>query len=524
MTERKSPPHLIFDDGSRIMMEATAIAAAVVPVVDQEISPRRHRSIKEYYEVDRISKEIMEITHSDTRNDDGWSCRVALQFPDSLLPDAPNVCWAMEQALSNNNSKPALVFALGDTTFGPCCPDEVAALHLTADVLVHYGHACLSPAQQLPVLYSFGITDIDVAVCVNTILEESKKDHVKQILLLYEVRYHHAMEEVQRQLIEQGDLRVVTGQIPQPCCQSKREEETLDKQHNKTLMRQIFVVGGLEIPTDVDLSTYTLVFIGDAASSSRQYVNTMLRFLTYPNGPRSIWTFSPSTQSLETSLPPYLRRQLNRRFFLTQKARDASCYGILVGTLSQKHFTSVVSSLRQVIQDAGRASYTFAVGKVNAAKLANFAEIDCYVLVACGENSLLEDERDLHVPVITPLELDMALGNTDWGVYSLDYNDFLEMSQTRQGKIRNDDGEVDDDADAPYFSLATGKYMDTKKDTGDIDLQALPGKGQVIVHQSKAAEFLKQREFKGLETAIGETEVHMAKAGDVGIASNYGQR
>ena len=271
MTERKSPPQLIFDDGSRIMMEATAIAAAVVPVVDQEISPRRHRSIKEYYEVDRLSKEIMEITHSDTRNDDGWSCRVALQFPDSLLPDAPNVCWAMEQALSNNNSKPALVFALGDTTFGPCCPDEVAALHLTADVLVHYGHACLSPAQQLPVLYSFGITDIDVAVCVNTILEESKKDHVKQILLLYEVRYHHAMEEVQRQLIEQGDLRVVTGQIPQPCCQSKREEETLDKQHNKTLMRQIFVVGGLEIPTDVDLSTYTLVFIGDAASSSRQY-------------------------------------------------------------------------------------------------------------------------------------------------------------------------------------------------------------------------------------------------------------
>ena len=194
MTARKAPPQLTFDDGSRIMMEAVAIAAAeaAVPVIDRTVSPRCHRSIEEYYEIDRLSKEIMEIAHGDTRDDsDGWSCRVALQFPDYLLPDAPSVCWAMEQALSHNNSKPALVFALGDTTFGPCCPDEVAALHLTANVLVHYGHACLSPAQQLPVLYSFGITDIDIAVCVNTILAESKKDHVKQILMLYEVIFYH---------------------------------------------------------------------------------------------------------------------------------------------------------------------------------------------------------------------------------------------------------------------------------------------------------------------------------------------
>jgi diphthamide biosynthesis protein 2 len=514
MSERKTPPQLMFDDGSRVMMHASEAPAAV-----QQVSPRGNRSVEEYYEIGRLSQEILDVVNGTPRDSDGWACRVALQFPDALLPDAPEVCWAMEQALMVTSDQPALVFVLGDTTFGSCCPDEVAALHLTADVLVHYGHACLSPAQQLPVLYSFGITDMDVPACVEAIVAEANKESVRKILLLYEVRYHHAMAHVQTLMSEQGDMLVLAGQIPQPCCGGEAMEQS-----EETAGPSYIVVGGLQIPSDVDLSMYTLVFVGDAASSSRQYVNTMLRFLTYPNGPTSFWTYSPTAASLETSLPPNLRRQLNRRFFLTQKARDATCFGILVGTLSQKHFTSVVASLRHVIQDAGKASYTFAVGKVNAAKLANFAEIDCYVLVACGENSLLEDERDLHVPVITPLELDMALGNTEWGVYSLDYNDFLNIHANRQGQVASIDADGDEDADAPYFSLATGKYMDTKKNTGDIDLQALPGKGQVIVHQSKASEFLRSRDFQGLEAAIGETAVHAAKPGDIGIASNYGQR
>ena len=38
-----------------------------------------------------------------------------------------------------------LLFVLGDTSYGACCVDEVAAQHLSADVIVHYGRTCLSP-------------------------------------------------------------------------------------------------------------------------------------------------------------------------------------------------------------------------------------------------------------------------------------------------------------------------------------------------------------------------------------------
>jgi len=37
-----------------------------------------------------------------------------------------------------------------------------------------------------------------------------------------------------------------------------------------------------------------------------------------------------------------------------------------------------------------KKSYTISVGKLNPSKLANFMEIECFVLVACPENSIVE--------------------------------------------------------------------------------------------------------------------------------------
>lgn len=37
-----------------------------------------------------------------------------------------------------------------------------------------------------------------------------------------------------------------------------------------------------------------------------------------------------------------------------------------------------------------KKSYTVSVGKLNPSKLANFLEIECFVLVACPENSLID--------------------------------------------------------------------------------------------------------------------------------------
>jgi diphthamide biosynthesis protein 2 len=490
-------------------------------------------SIHAYYEIDRLSRAVLEIIEKRPRTkDDGWLYRIALQFPDSLLHDAPEVCWAIEAALLLTEQKSPLVFILGDTTFGSCCPDEVSALHLEADILIHFGHACLSPAMSLPVLYSFGVTKMDVSACVEAVMEQVNKSASQRILLLFQVQYYHAMEELQTRISEKGDILVVAGQIPQQDLRLLDDDGESTEQTDVDSNGKFIKVGGLDIPAGLDVSTFTALYIGDP-SHSQQYVNIMLRFTSMSSkSPSAIWTFNPKDSALDTSLPTGIQRKLNRRFFLTQKARDATTFGILVGTLSQRHFTSAVAALQKSIKDADRSCYTFAVGKINGAKLANFGEIDCYILVACSETSLLDFERDLHVPVITPLELDVALGNTEWGDYTLDYNDFLSTTKDRRAPIvvkGGDDVESgdDDDDDAPYFSLISGKFEDSRKNTGsstEVNLSALPGQGQLATYNSKGAEFLRNRQYQGLETQLGQTKVHAAIPGQTGIASDYGKR
>lgn len=518
MTERRAPPQLHFDDGSRIINAEPTVSL-------EDKSSRGSMPIHEYYEIDRLSNSVRALLEErPSTKDDGWLCRIALQFPDTLLQDSPDVSWALESALSVGEKSP-LVFILGDTTFGACCPDEVSALHLEADILIHFGHACLSPATSLPVLYSFGITEIDVSACVDAVIDEVKKTGTQRLLLLFQVQYNHAMEELQTRLSEKGDILVVTGEIPPQDALSSNDDDASTEDTEE--VEKWVKVGGLQIPAELDLSTFTAVYIGDPAHS-RQYVNIMLRFTSMSSkSPSSIWTYYPKDKNLDATLPSDIQRKLNRRFFLTQKARDATTFGILVGTLSQRHFTAAVASLQKSIQDADRACYTFAVGKINGAKLANFGEIDCYILVACSETSLLDYERDLHVPVITPLELDIALGNSEWGDYTLDYNDFLTIAKDREAPVQKPDCDnADDDGDAPYFSLISGKFEDSRKISGstEVNLSALPGQGQLTSYNSKGAEFLKNRQYQGLETQLGQTEARAAIPGQKGIASNYGEK
>ncbi len=57
---------------------------------------------------------------------------------------------------------------------------------------------------------------------------------------------------------------------------------------------------------------------------------------------------------------------------------------------------------------SGRKVYTISVGKLNPAKLANFQEIDVFVLVACPENTLV-DSKEFFRPIVTPFEMELAV-------------------------------------------------------------------------------------------------------------------
>src|SRR5205085_7855469 len=69
----------------------------------------------------------------------------------------------------DKSTEPVKLTILADTSYGACCVDEIAAEHVDADAVVHYGRACLSPTARLPVIYGFSIRQHDsstVILCI----------------------------------------------------------------------------------------------------------------------------------------------------------------------------------------------------------------------------------------------------------------------------------------------------------------------------------------------------------------------
>ena len=63
-------------------------------------------------------------------------------------------------------------YILCDVTYGACCIDDITADSLGADFLIHYGHSCLIPINELMVksMYVFVDILIDTKHLVETVL------------------------------------------------------------------------------------------------------------------------------------------------------------------------------------------------------------------------------------------------------------------------------------------------------------------------------------------------------------------
>ena len=182
---------------------------------------------------------------------------------------------------------------------------------------------------------------------------------------------------------------------------------------------------------------------------------------------------------------------------------------------------------------AGRKSYLFVVGKVNVAKLANYADIDLFVMVACPENSML-DCKEYYKPIVTPFELQLALDpKREWtGEYKIDFRDVLPQLM----EATENSWTTSEEEDAPSFSLITGKYqhrqkmLDIPKTTIDEnkpseDSTALRVRNtqthMTLQYESPAALRLNARVYRGLEIKAGENVPTAAVLGHRGIASDY---
>ncbi|XP_060081378.1 2-(3-amino-3-carboxypropyl)histidine synthase subunit 2-like [Ylistrum balloti] len=430
--------------------------------------------------------------------------RVALQFPDELMCDAVSVTSAISKAVESQ------VFILGDTSYGSCCVDEVAAQHYNADSLIHFGRTCLSPTQRLPVLYVFGRSQMEVADC-----EEKFRgwfhDTTSPIVLLYGTVYSHAIDKITAALeADYHHLVVSVLDIPNHCStylQGQGDCTSCQKQGLKvTKCGRTFW-----LPEECNLSNYSMFYIG---CESLTLTNLMMTFNT-----NLFYSYNPSSQVFRKECVN-INRKLMKRFYMIEKAKDAHIVGIVVGTLGIKDYLQVINRLKDIVKKSGKKSYTFVVGKLNEAKLANFMEIDVFVLVACAENSLL-DSSDFYKPIVTPYELEIACNTErDWTAdYVTDFRSLLPGGDNYVAMPDTFEAQTD-------VSLVTGKLrtIGVTEDKDIVSTAMIPRNQNMAVSEvpaDTAGEYLASRSWRGLEQKLGETEVTKALEGQKGIAAGY---
>ncbi|KAE9366912.1 diphthamide biosynthesis protein [Stipitochalara longipes BDJ] len=511
------------------------------------------------YEIARTARELR----------DGGYKRVALQFPDGMLRDAPRVFEALEEELKRLPARAAEIkqednlatsfnhlsttssseqaqengimkggegtaertrlYILADTSYGSCCVDEIAAEHVDADVVVHYGRSCLSPTARLPVIYVFTTRTLDIPAVIQA-FEATFPYKEEKVVLMADITYNTHIPTLHTSLLAAGYTNLLTPPII----------------HDPSSQ-----IPNRELDASIDLKEYALFHISEPPQALLLTLSSRVKeMFIYPTT-----STTPNPSALKTNTTSTLRR----RYALLTQLSTCPIFGILINTLSVTNYLSTITSLRSLIASSGKKSYTFVVGKVNAAKIANFSEIGGWVVVGCWESSLVES-TEFYRPIITPFELGLALkGDAErvWdGQWRGDFGGVEELVNFAQeveiggNGVNGEEAEVEKEGDEdseeesapPEFDLRTGRYVSHSRpmrttlasasgsqEPGSTEASKVltrRAKGDLVTVNgtvSPGAEYLRnQRTWQGLGSDFAGTEASQGiEEGRSGVARGY---
>ncbi|CAG9796884.1 unnamed protein product [Diatraea saccharalis] len=435
------------------------------------VEPHQFNDLSSSFDIEETCKWISD--HNFTK--------ISLQFPDELLPVSTKVYEEIKKRIDID------LYILGDTSYASCCIDAVAAMHVKSDAVVHYGHTCFTKTN-IPVYIVLPKSLLNVDKVMKGITEDKQAEENNKLCLFYGSEYDHCKDNLKRIWFQ---------------CFPRSYIAYIEKVDHKDrfLGRLVQDATGQTYSVDI-LEDCFCIFIG---SRGQTIFNLTISVLA-----KGWYLFNPDKNKLEhideTSW-------MKRRRFLVEKCKDAEVVGILVCKLAGEQTKEIISRMKQLCRINGKKNYIVSVGKPNVAKLANFPEIDIYVMIACPENDLYSN-RDFYKPIVYPYELEVALNSKRdqyFTTHVTDYDDLLN------GKRHH--CEIDNIKEETDVSLITGRIRETKVG------HSQESKMELEMKQNWALENignnLHERSWKGLEQKLGETEVKPAQTGRKGIPLQY---
>lgn len=308
--------------------------------------------------------------------------RVALQFPEGLKSRAMEVADELERVTG------CICVVLGDPCYGAC--DLNVSFRSFADVLVHFGHSEI-PSMGIDddVMYIEVKLDLDITGLLRTALDRlapriglvTTAQHVHQLPILKEWLESNGRTV----MIGRGDRRVKNAGQVLGC------NVTAASSVKDGVDQFLYLGSGDFHPLAVSLATAKPVIVLDPLM---QEVRDVER------------------------LKEKILRQRHGAISLASKAKS---FGIIISSKPGQQRRQLAETLKGMIHGKGRKAHLIVMDNVSPDQLLAF-QLDAFVSTACPRLAI-DDYLRYRKPMITPVELEVALGLRNWGDY--DFDSFL---------------------------------------------------------------------------------------------------
>nr|NVI71077.1 putative diphthamide biosynthesis protein 1 [Cucujiformia] len=240
--------------------------------------------------------------------------------------------------------------------YGACCVDDLTAQALGVELLIHYGHSCLIPVDQmcgLKVLYIFVDIKIDPLHFIETVKLNFKT--TSKIGLVSTIQFVTTLQAVAKVLRESG----FDVSVPQFKPLSPGE------------------ILGCTAP--FLRCSDTVIYLGDG----RFHLEAAM--IANPN----IKAFKYDPYSKKFTKEDYNHNQMEtiRRKCIAD-AKTCSKFGVIMGTLGRQGNPKVVEYLQERLQKQGKATVVILLSEIFPKKIDLFSNLEAFVQVACPRLSI----------------------------------------------------------------------------------------------------------------------------------------
>ncbi len=317
------------------------------------------------FEEQRIKNEIRRL----------GSKRVLLQMPQGLKPEATKIAQVIE-------AQGATAIISSDPCYGACDIALAEAEALSADLIVHFGHAKMVKDGKIPAIYVEAHADISVDFAVQQALP--LLTGYSRLGLTTSIQHIHLLDRA-KQLLTTAGKTVFVGdakQIPHAgqvigCNYSNASVVAGD------VDAFLFVGGGMFHALGITLGTSKPTVVADPYDN-RAY-----------------------------SITNQAQKILKQRYANIQEAQSAKTVGVLVGLkLGQKHFEDALKT-KKLAEKTGRRAFLLAGREITPDALMEFPQFDAYVNTACPRISL-DAPGKFQKPILTVNEFMVVCGEVTW--------------------------------------------------------------------------------------------------------------